>query len=240
MSIGRKPKSSQFDSEWEKVFYNSIGFYIQSILIGFQDEFVNEFEETGQFLLEKIRTLNPKTYPKINKSETPFDIPKHWTWCRLGELIDLISGQHIDTTNYNEKGNGFPYLTGPADFGEIYPNPTKWTNKPKVFAESNDILITVKGSGVGKTNISNLEKVVISRQLMAIRTNSISRFYLHYFLDNSYELLQSEKKGTGIPGITRDNILEKVFSLPPLAEQKRIVEKLEKLMAFCDELQLHI
>lgn len=186
------------------------------------------------------RRTKQKPVSEIKPEEIPFEIPNNWTWCRLGELIDLISGQHIDTTNYNEKGEGFPYLTGPSDFGEKYPIPTRWTTKPKVFADKDDILITVKGSGVGKTNISNLEKVVISRQLMAIRTNSISRFYLHFFLDNSFDLLQSEKKGTGIPGISRENILEKVFPLPPLAEQKRIVEKLEKLMKFCDELEANI
>jgi type I restriction enzyme S subunit len=75
---------------------------------------------------------------------------------------------------------------------------------------------------------------------MAIRTNFISRIYLHFFLDSSFDLLQSEKKGTGIPGITRENILEKVFPLPPLAEQERIVAKLEKLMKFCDELEANI
>jgi type I restriction enzyme S subunit len=123
-------------------------------------------DEPAEILLEKIkaekeklaaekRIKRDKPLPPINAEEIPFEIPSNWTWCRLGELIYLISGQHIDTTDYNEKGEGFPYLTGPADFGEIYPIPTKWTTKPKVFAKENDILITVKGSGVGKTNLSS-------------------------------------------------------------------------------------
>ncbi|MBS1793149.1 MAG: restriction endonuclease subunit S [Acidobacteria bacterium] len=211
----------------------------------------DEADEPAEILLERIKAekekliaekkiKRDKPLPEIKAEEIPFEIPNNWVWCRLGELIELVSGQHIETTDYNEKGEGFPYLTGPSDFGEVFPNPTKWTTKPKVFAEKDDILITVKGSGVGKTNISNLDKVVISRQLMAIRTRFISRFFIHYFLDNSFDLLQSEKKGTGIPGISRENILEKLFPLPPLPEQKRIVEKLEKLMKFCDELEAGI
>ena len=69
-----------------------------------------------------------------------------WEVRPLGEVIDLISGQHIDAKDYNTDGKGVAYLTGPSDFGEVYPAISRWTEKPKKFAKSGDVLLTVKGS----------------------------------------------------------------------------------------------
>ena len=211
----------------------------------------HEQMEDARVLLEKIRAEKQqfiaqgkikkgKTLPEIKPEEIPFEIPDKWVWCRLGEVIKLISGQHIDTSNYNERGIGIPYLTGPIDFGEIFPLITKWTEKPKVLAKNGDILITVKGSGVGKTNLCNISQIVISRQLMAVRPVLTNRDYIKHFLDQIFLTLQKEKKGTGIPGIGRENILYKLFPLPPLHEQLRIVTKIEELMKLCDEMEQSI
>ena len=97
----------------------------------------------------------------------------------LEELCELIAGPHIKKSDYNTLGNGIPYLTGPADFGDKYPIITKWTTKPKSIAKKGDVLITVKGAGVGKTNILNVDNVSISRQLMAIRIADYSSIFLY-------------------------------------------------------------
>lgn len=197
--------------------------------------------ETGADLLARIRTekadlirqgklRKEKPLPPITESEKPFELPEGWVWCRLGEVIELISGQHIESSNYNEKGVGIPYLTGPSDFGELYPVITKWTDKPKVLAINNDILITVKGSGVGKLNLCDKEQIVICRQLMSVRPTKINVRYVFNFLHKSYDLLQADKKGTGIPGIDRETILEKLLPLPSLAEQQAIVAQVEELL----------
>lgn len=211
----------------------------------------NPKDEPASVLLEKINSekeklikegklKTQKTLPPIKGEEIPFEIPENWAWCRLGESIDLISGQHIDFNDYNLQGIGFAYLTGPSDFGKIHPVITRWTDKPKVFAKRGDILITVKGAGVGKINLCNIEQTVISRQLMAVRPITIEMNYVKIFLENIFEKLQSEKKGTGIPGISRENISEKYFPLPPLKEQKRIVNKVEALLKTCDDLENEI
>ncbi len=124
---------------------------------------------------EKMATgKKEKPLPPVKAEEMPFELPEGWVWCRLGEIIELISGQHVEANDYNDNGDGFPYLTGPVDFGELVPIISRWTKKPKVFAIKNDILITVKGSGVGKTNTCNLDKIAIGRQLMAIRACTVS------------------------------------------------------------------
>ena len=75
---------------------------------------------------------------------------------------------------------------------------------------------------------------------MAVRPVMVLRDYIFYFLEASFDLLQSEMKGVGIPGIGRENILEKIFALPPLAEQERIVAKVNDLMKLCDQLEIQI
>ena len=74
-----------------------------------------------------------------------------WVKQTLRHLCKLISGQHIEAKYYNTASRGIGYLTGPSDFGLLNPVVTKWTEFPKVKAKAGDILVTVKGSGSGKS-----------------------------------------------------------------------------------------
>jgi type I restriction enzyme, S subunit len=160
-----------------------------------------------------------------------------WQEGVLGDVIELISGQHLLAHEHNAAGRGIPYLTGPSDFGDKSPIPTRWTDQPKVTAEPGDILITVKGSGVGKTNVLVEQTTAISRQLMALRVVGANPEFIHLVLKRAAEHFQNEKTGIAIPGIGRREVLGLQIVLPPLAEQKRIVAKVDELMALCDRLE---
>lgn len=115
-------------------------------------------KETGKQLLAKIKAekaqliaekklKKEKDLPLISEEEIPFEIPEHWAWCRLGDVIDLTSGQDLSPSQYSDTRNvGLPYITGASNLqnGEVMVN--RWTETPKSYALKGDLLFTCKGS----------------------------------------------------------------------------------------------
>ena len=183
----------------------------------------------------KIRGQNHQ--PEIELEETPFALPNRWAWARLGDVIHLVSGQHLQPGEYSDqKQSGPPYITGPADFGENGLVITRYATVRKALATANQILLTVKGAGIGKTAICDLPEVAISRQLMAMTAIEWSQRYLLLTAHRLATVLKDSARSL-IPGISRENVDQFVVGLPPLAEQHRIVAKVDQLMALCDRLE---
>ena len=157
-------------------------------------------------------------------------VDPEWPVVALGHVCSLISGQHVNKDDYNTDRTGLGYLTGPADFGEKCTSFSKWTTIPKVIAEKGDVLITVKGSGLGKVNLLGAKKAAIGRQLMAIRSDAAIPGYIYSLLAGMYDHIQSLGNGAAIPGITRNDVLRLQIPLPDLAEQKSIIADLDRDM----------
>ncbi|MDL5053762.1 restriction endonuclease subunit S [Oscillatoria laete-virens NRMC-F 0139] len=157
-------------------------------------------------------------------------LPNSWHWVSLGEVCSVHPGQHVLESDYNHKGIGVGYLTGPTDFREVYPLVTKWAEKPKAWCKPGDVLVTVKGAGVGKANLAPREKVAIGRQLMAIRPKPelIDQLFVFWLVITQFSKLQADAQGATVPGLTRDDIESLQVPLPPLAEQKRIAAIAQK------------
>ncbi|WP_379864925.1 restriction endonuclease subunit S [Marinobacter sp. M5B] len=165
-------------------------------------------------------------------------MPHAWATCTLGTCISLISGQHLKGDEYfdDKRPDSIPYLTGPAEYGTRTPEPQRHTFERRAVAGKGDILITCKGSGVGKLNIAS-EEIAISRQLMAARPILINAHFLYLLLDSLRDAIREKTVGIAIPGISRGDILNANIQLPPLDEQHRIVQKVGELMALCDRLE---
>ena len=177
-----------------------------------------------------------ETQSAIPDDEIPFEIPASWKWVRLGETITLLSGTDFRPEEYNDKKIGTLYITGASSLSSNGVLHNRWTKTPKIIANKGDILLVCKGSGYGKTVICDVKKAHIARQIMAIKkTETMEMSYLRYFLSSNFDLLKSKGQGV-IPGIDRNSVLSLLFPLPPLAEQKRIVAKLEELIPLCDQL----
>lgn len=183
----------------------------------------------------KIWKQNPQ--PEIGSDEIRFALPESWAWARLGSVIHLISGQHLQPTEYSgQKQRGIPYITGPADFGQDGLVITRYAMVRKAVAKKGQILLTVKGAGVGKTAICDLAEVAISRQLMAMTAIEWCQQFLLLVTHRLAETLK-ERARSLIPGISREDVDRFIFPLPSLAEQHRIVAKVDELMALCDRLE---
>ena len=191
-----------------------------------QREIVSEIEGY-QRVIDGARAVVENYRPQIA-------IDPEWPMVELGDICRLISGQHIDKNNYNMDSIGIGYLTGPADFGGTYAIVSKWTTQPKVLAEKGDILITVKGSGLGKVNFLNIEKAAISRQLMAIRVHDAVPEFIYSNLTRMYDHIQKLGGGAAIPGITRNDVLKLTIPLPTPEVQHTIVAEIEAEQALVD------
>ncbi len=105
----------------------------------------------------------------------------------------------------------------------------RWTETPKIIANHGDVLLVCKGSGYGKTVICDIEKAHIARQLMAIKKfSTLDMLYIRLFLQANFDQIKSKGQGV-IPGIDRSSVMNMLFPIPPLTEQKRIVEKQREL-----------
>ncbi|EIS0390011.1 restriction endonuclease subunit S, partial [Salmonella enterica] len=192
-------------------------------------------------LVKDGKMKKQKPLPPISDEEKPFELPIGWEWCRLGECINLISGQHLKPDEYEEECHGemLPYITGPAEFGLISPTYSKYTNEKRAIAAKGDILITCKGAGLGKLNVADTN-IAISRQLMAINVIRMNSEYLKIILDSMYGYFQSKGVGIAIPGISREDVMEPLIMLPPFEEQKRIMENLYKLNFLIEDIKFRI
>ena len=151
----------------------------------------------------------------------------------LSDVCTIIAGQSPDSQSYNKNGDGIPFFQGKADFGILYPRITTYCSQPLRIAEKDDILLSVRAP-VGPTNLAPC-KVCIGRGLSAIRPCSKLniKFVLYFF---KYFESQLAQKGTGttFKAITQDIIKKIQIPVPPLAEQERLVAKLEELFSELD------
>ena len=191
--------------------------------------------KSGKRKSKKETALADSNPCDITEEEIPFDIPKSWCWCRLGEIVQLTSGQDLQPEMYNSSQKGIPYITGASNFnnGNVIIN--RWTETPKSVAIKDDLLLTCKGT-VGEMAFLKEKKVHIARQVMSIRSSEkISLRYVKIYLTTQIENLKSKAKSM-IPGIAREDVISSLIPLPPLAEQKRIVAAIEKLLPLCEKL----
>lgn len=175
-----------------------------------------------------------KNEPVCIADEVPFEIPESWEWVRLGNVIELQSGQDMTPDKYNSNGNGIPYITGASNIenGKVLIN--RWTNYGRAFAYKGDILLTCKGT-VGTMAVLQESQVHIARQIMAIRP--IGELYVSYIqlvLQALVESLKAAAKSM-IPGIARDDVLQSLFPVPPFNEQQRIVSKFSTIVPYMEQ-----
>ena len=180
-------------------------------------------------------------YEKIGKKcvditeQIPFEIPNSWTWARMGGIGDWGAGSTPQRTNPNYYGGNILWLkTGELNNGIVYDTEEKITQK--AFQDCSlrmnkigDVLIAMYGATIGKLAIVGKE-LTTNQACCGCTPYIVFNWYLFYFLMASRDTFIKKGEGGAQPNISRVKLVEHLIPLPPLNEQKRIVQNIEQLM----------
>jgi type I restriction enzyme S subunit len=195
-------------------------------LIAAEADKLETLKDHKQGLMQQLFPAPGDTNPRLRFPN--FQGAKGWEEMPLAQQAELVSGLHLSPTQYDETGE-IPYFTGPSDFTNQPSTARKWTEATGSVAVAGDILITVKGSGVGDLWHLTIPQVAMGRQLMAIRAVRCSAAFLHQLLTTKIMRFKSLASGNLIPGLSRGDILGMLLSFPSLAEQQRIGKALTSI-----------
>lgn len=194
--------------------------------------------------LKKEKPLAP-----ISEDEKPFELPNTWEWVRLCDVSTYIQYGYTDSANQIKRDVLFLRIT------DIQDDFVDWSTVPGCNSElnqvqdyllsENDIVIARTGGTIGKSYlVKNLtvDSIFASYLIRIGKIESIShKFKKLYFGSQLYwNQLYENSMGTGQPNVNGTALKSLIFSLPPLAEQHRIVDKVDVLMALCDQLKTRI
>lgn len=196
-------------------------------------------DEPVALLIERIeadrRTRNGPTTTATSSSGS-FEIPVTWIWLPLERLVHLEMGQSPPSSEYNQLGDGMAFFQGKADFGRDFPVPRYWCTAPTKVAQPGDVLISVRAP-VGPTNIADQE-CCVGRGLAALRPlGGVPTRFIRYLMQAFERDLAALGTGTTFIAISKKVLGPFPVPVPPLAEQERIVAKVDELMGLCDDLE---
>ena len=167
-----------------------------------------------------------------------FLIPRCWGWVRLGFVTNVLMGQSPAGETYNTRGDGVALINGPVEFSDGPFGTTvlnQFTTTPTKLCRKGDLLLCVRGSTTGRTNVAGLD-ARIGRGVAALQSLYADQF-IRLFIWSWRDQIIEMGRGIAFPSISRRQIEDLATPFPPLAEQHRIVAKVDELMALCDELE---
>jgi type I restriction enzyme, S subunit len=216
---------------------------------------IREIQDEKDWMTKKKRIKKQKQLPAINPDNIPFAIPSGWQWVRCGDLgnsidnaiVDGPFGSNLLLSDYDSHGT-YPVLTiSNLDKGFFLDemrkiNQTKFDQLKRSAVYPGDILMAKIGSSYGKTGLypECMPIGVIPANMLKITIHpKVNKFYLINFLRSPIfkKQLEGIVKFTAQPAFNVTVFKSLLVSLPPLAEQNRIVAKVDELMKLCDELE---
>ncbi len=187
-----------------------------------------------------------KPLPEIKAEEIPFEIPESWEWVRLTNICEAIVDCPHSTPTYLQEKTEFTGIdTNCIDAngritGYRYVNQETYEKRiERLTPQGNDIVLTREGS-IGRAAIlPHGKKICLGQRVMLLRPpKCIDTTLLQLFLmaPDTLQRLTAQQKGLGAKHINVSDICKLSLPLPPLAEQKRILAKIEELLACCGAL----
>lgn len=211
---------------------------------GTAQELYAQIQAEKQRLIKEGKLKKEKPLPEITEDEKPFEIPDGWMWVRLSEICKSISdGDHQPPPQVSK---GIPFLvisnvsSGVIDFSNIRYVPQSYYSKltGDRIARIGDILFTVTGSYGIPIKVETSERFCFQRHIALLKL-MIDWNYIYYALKSPFVKSQCDSMATGTAQKTvgLKALRNLVIPFPPLAEQKRIVARLEELLPLCERLK---
>jgi len=184
--------------------------------------------------------------------EQPYEIPQNWLWVSLNAIAKFINGDR--GKNYPSQKDfvheGIPFINaGHLVNGKIKMSDMNYISEEKFNSLgsgkvcNNDILYCLRGT-LGKTAIvEGIEKGAIASSLVILRPyQNVNNEFLYYYLISTLgqSMIKIHDNGSAQPNLSASNVKKYIFPLPPLAEQKRIVEKLNHVIGNMENEQFAI
>lgn len=146
---------------------------------------------------------------------------------KLGDVCQITMGQAPSGSFYNEKGQGYALIAGAGDFGQKKPIPKKYTTKASKLSKLGDIILCIRAT-IGDLNWSDKE-YCLGRGVAGLRgKESLDQGFLWHCLNYNRNVLSSKGTGSTFKQISRNHIEELIIPLPPIEEQRRIADILDK------------
>lgn len=205
---------------------------------GNAEDLLKSIETEKAKLIAEKKIKKQKPLKPIPDDEIPFEIPDNWKFVRLGEAYTVIMGQAPQGDMV------LPYSDGSMEFhqgkifftDEIIGKSNVCCNTASKIAPEHSVLLCVRAP-IGIVNITD-KTIGIGRGLAAIAPIASSNIkFLFYLMRSQKNSFVKQGTGSTFKAITADVVFNQIVPLPPLAEQQRIVEKLDKLLPLCDSLE---
>ena len=188
---------------------------------------------------------NSKPLPEISKDEIPFEVPSNWKWVHLDDITTKITSGSTPaggrkSNAYVESGNCFfreqnIYNDGIHEEGMVYITDELLSTRENSTVIAKDILLNITGGSIGRCALipDDFGKGSINQHILIIRmVDDRLRYYVHKLLCSPYAQRYIKDKSVGDKdGFSGGRCKQMLIPIPPLAEQQRIVEKIDEVLS---------
>lgn len=194
---------------------------------GTAEELYRQIQDEKQTLIKAGKIKKEKPLQEITEDEIPFEIPKNWKWIRLASICNGIfagGDKPQDFVKDKDDAHRIPVVANGASNDGIMGYTADAT------APSNTLTVAGRGT-IGFPCYRNYEYCPIVRLIVIMQNKDIEPKYLYYV----FRSLPADSVGSSIPQLTVPMVRLKLIPLPPLAEQRRIIARLEEILPTCED-----